>query len=256
MTTNQFYQFPIRTTKTSKNNEMTKTFKNLSLTLLLALVATVFTSCNDDNGGKELPEGTLYDIVTLVSNSDEGSVFEFRKDGDSPIITLVSSRKLDEKEVKPGQRMMIAYVPLSGVSYVSGGINLIGYRSVLNGDIQVGKAEDWNSFRTFNQKVTWINRSGQYLNVQANIFVKNEPKKYDLVVDESTLNDEYPVAYIIFIPDNEINGYVINGVASWNITKVWEKGSCKGLKVRWANEEGTSTEKVFEKGKEVIEPSK
>ena len=164
---------------------MTRKLKTLPI-LLLTIFAFALSSCNDDNH-KSLPDGTMFDIVTLVENNDKGSVFEFRKDGDSPLITLTSERKLDEKEVKVGQRIMIAYVPLSGVSYVSGSIDLIAYRSVFNGNIVIDKVSDWKL--THEQRVTFINRSGNYINVSAEIYVQNEPKVYNLVLDEKTLDN-------------------------------------------------------------------
>ncbi len=230
---------------------MTKSLKSLCLALLGTFVALSVTSCNEDSGNT-FPDETLYDIVTLVENNDSGSVFEFRKDGDSPVITLTSTRKLSD-EVKVGERLMIAYIPLSGVSYVSGSIELVGYRSVYNGPIVIGKSSDWKAFRTYDQRLTWINRSGNYLNVSAEIYILSQPRTYELVLDETTLNDEYPVAYIVFEPDTNGDGTMHTGYASWDISSVWALGTCKGLKVRLSNLDGKN-EFVFEKNPEDIKP--
>ena len=232
---------------------MTRKLKTLPI-LLLTIFAFALSSCNDDNH-KSLPDGTMFDIVTLVENNDKGSVFEFRKDGDSPLITLTSERKLDEKEVKVGQRIMIAYVPLSGVSYVSGSIDLIAYRSVFNGNIVIGKASDWNNFGTYEQRVTFINRSGNYINVSAEIYVQNEPKVYNLVLDEKTLDKEYPQAYIIYRPDSDLNGTMKTGYASWDISSVWALGTCKGLKISWVDENSNIQTRTFDKDQQQVKPA-
>lgn len=233
---------------------MTQFLKKLWLGSLAAVLAFASTSCNsdDDNGG--LPPGTLYDIVTLVSNTDQGSVFEFRRDGDSPLITLTSSRRVST-DFKDGDRLLIAYMPLSGVSYVSGSIDLYGTGNVINGDIQTGTAQEWNSFRTADQNVAFINRSGEYLNVRTEIYVRSQPKTYALVVDESTLDEEIPTAYIIFEPDTQGDTSLHTGYASWNLSKVWNLESVKGLKIVWSDgATGKTGERTFKKDIQQIEP--
>lgn len=213
-----------------------KTTKSLPLVALMAILA-LFTSCNKEPKGGTLPSGTLFDIVTLTANPETGAVFEFQKDGDSPVITLYSSTHLPDT-YKIGQRMLIAYEPTNGVSYVSGAIVLYGIQSVLNGDIEIGTASQWQNFMTQDQRLTYITRTGQYLNVQADVYVLSQPKTYALVCDESTLDSAWPVCYIIFISDTQGDGRMIQGRASWNISQVWNRENVEGIKVRLANTDG------------------
>ncbi len=231
---------------------MTKIIRNLCTALSCAAIGLFAVSCNDDKSN-DLPEGTLYDIVTLVSNNDNGTVFEFQKEGDSPMITLTSTRRVDSEIFKTGDRMLIAYLPLAS-SYASGPIELEATGQVINGDIIEGKASDWNSFRTYDQYLTFISRSGQYINVRSELYVRSAPKTYSLVVDEATLDQEYPTAYIIFIPDNEMDATLHTGYASWDISKVWNLPTVKGLKIRLSNTNGDN-EFTFKKDTPQIEPA-
>jgi len=231
---------------------MKKFLKYLSFSFILCAMALSLGACNEDNE-KSLPEGTLYDIVTLTANDDDGSVFQFQKDGDSPMITLVSSRKLPET-VKVGERLFIAYVPVGGVSYVSGAIDLIAYQSVLNDDIKIGTAEEYDGFLTEDQRLTYLTRTGKYLNVAAEIYVLHSPKIYRLVCDEETLDDKYPVCYIQFFTDSGADGRIYTGRASFDISEVWNRPNVEGIVVRLSNTDGAN-EFTFKKSKETITPT-
>ncbi len=227
---------------------MTTKIRTLMLALITLFGAATFTSCSDDNDGPDFPSNTLYDIVTFESSNESGTTFTLQKDGDSPLITYHSSRQLStDDNVKAGARLLIAYtIPDSRQAYTSGEINLLGYRSVYNGDIIVGESDDYASFLTQDQRITYLTRTGKYINVGAEIYVLNAPKTYQLVVDKATLGEAYPTAYIIFISDTTADGTIHQGYGSWDISAVWDLPTCKGLTLRVSDPSGQSEYK-FEK---------
>ena len=61
----------------------------ITLSLIaFAAAATMTTACSDPNDD----EPTVYtDIVSFTSQTDKGSSFTLRKEGDSPLVTLTSA---------------------------------------------------------------------------------------------------------------------------------------------------------------------
>ena len=84
--------------------------------LFPALFVAILASCSDKPKNDYYPEDMMVDIATYVSSSDNGSVFTLRKDGDSPLVTLTSTRVINENMFKPNTRVLIQYVPESGVA--------------------------------------------------------------------------------------------------------------------------------------------
>ena len=107
---------------------------------LLAVFFTIalgLTSCNtdDDNGGGV--DNLCADFVTFVSTGDQGTVFTFRKSGDSELITLTAPVKVDTQQIKLGSRVIIPYVPSGGQApYQSGPINLYNITRIINAGIE------------------------------------------------------------------------------------------------------------------------
>ena len=74
------------------------------------------------------------------------------------------------------------------------------------------------------------------------------------MLDEKTLDNEYPQAYIIYLPDSDLNGTMKTGYASWDISSVWALGTCKGLKISWVDENGSQT-RTFNKDQQQVKPA-
>lgn len=206
--------------------------------LTILSVLTLTTSCNSNDPAGPGVGDLFFDIATLESATDNGSTFTLRKDGDSPLVTLTSTvpkSQINADYFPVGCRLLIGYLPESGEAYVSGPVTLYILSYVYNGVIQESTAEATTNWNTASQQVNSIWRTGNWLNFHvmcdyASINLK--PNKYDLVVDETTLNDEYPKAYVIYEPDTRVNSVTQNFYASFNIAEVWNLPHVKGLQVQ------------------------
>jgi hypothetical protein len=229
--------------------------KLYSLTLsLLAGASMLLSSCSDSKDKNE-NDDTLIDIVTLVSTGDAGSLFTFQQDGDSPLISLTSNYVIDSQYVKPGERMMIAYVPTSGVAYQSGPINLVSYRDIINGKCLEGTASEYSSWGTEEQQIYSLWRTGNYINVHAGAYVKSAPKRYILVADKETLNDALPQLYLLFETDNNQSGALSAIYASFDISDIWNRSNVKGLRVHVNNAMGSNTIAIDKDSKDNLIPT-
>lgn len=234
---------------------MTTALRN-TLLGAIACVAIIcsLTACNSSSGDDPIrPDDKSYiDIVTLVAANKDGFSVNFRKDGDSPLVTLTCAQRVDTNLVKPGQRFLLQYWPMGGQQYVSGTATAYAYKPILNANVIFGTAQQYNAWNSEQQQIMKLWRTGTYLNVSALLTNKVTPKRYQLVVDEKTRNDAYPVARILFLSDDAFSGNDQQFWASFNIAQVWNQETCKGLRViANTNDPGT----LFEKdGQQTITP--
>lgn len=214
------------------------------------------TACNsDDNGGSGIPDNLCADFVTFVSTNDNGSVFTFRKSGDSGLITLTAPVKVDVNQLKPDTRVIIQYIPSGGQQpYQSGPINLYGITRIVNGGVEqkpLSTITTWG-YNTLNMMT--IGRSGKYLDVWAEAAFGGNPKRFVLAADQATLEDEYPQLYLVFVADDEI-ARIRPLYASFDLSSVWDLSTSKGVKVNYNTASGTETLTLQKSGREPLQPT-
>ena len=227
-------------------------FKFLAMLATIFSLAVMTTSCNDNDNGPE--NYVYYDIVTFVSQNDNGSTYTLHKDANSHLITYTASQRQDEKVVKPGTRIMIAYQLTDGrQSYTSGPIFLLGFQTVENGSLVEGTAEQYGQWMSagIQPKGFWV--TGNYLNMQFQGMIRNEVKTLDLVVDETTLGNKMPDVYLMYKPDDETAPWK-DIVASYDISLIWANMQYDGF-VLHVNSEFSSMPNMIEfKRTESIKP--
>ena len=218
-------------------------FKNFYA--FLAVIVTAFggvlTSCssNDEN-----TPAIFYDIATLTGMGTDGCTFTLRQVNDSPLVTLTSTYQLNNQTYKVGTRYLIAYSNETNQAFVSGGITLQALGYVYNSEITTGTSESTNQWRTEQQYLLAMWRAGEWINIQTNAtYDKERPTAYDLVVDETTLGNDYPEAFIIYEPDKSVNATTKLFYATFNIEEVWNRPNVKGLNVTFVGNNGPQTVK-------------
>lgn len=207
--------------------------KTSILYLLTALLCTgLMTSCKSNDDGVDW-SNVLYDICTLTSSNPSGSTVTLRKDGDSPLVTLTfANQQVDTERVAVGERFLIAYIPESGTAYESGPALMYGYMPIYNGVITEGTKDSTDSWATMMQSLQAMWRTGEWINIQTICTYSNDrPARYELVVDKSTLSDDYPRAYLLYEADDDAKANTKEFYASFNIADVWELDHIKGLSV-------------------------
>lgn len=235
------------------------TTKKLTTTLLAILFTITLglgvTSCNkDDNGGMPIPDNICADFVTFVSTNDQGTVFTFRKSGDSDLITLTAAVKVDTEQIKPGSRVIIQYVPSGGQEvYQSGPITLYGITRILNDGIEEEDMETIASWGHDPINVHTIARSGQYLDLWAEANCGSKPKRFVLVADKATLENEYPELYLIFVTDDDL-GRTRQIYASFDLSKVWDLETSLGAKLTYYTGSGTETMTLHKSTRVPLQP--
>lgn len=236
--------------------------KKFKLTNLISAILAVITiglvtvSCNSNSstpGG--FPDNMQTDFATLVSTSNDGTIFTLRKSGDSPLVTLSAAVKVDESVIKVGSRVIISYVPSGGQGvYESGPITLYGLAGVFNAAITKEPMTTIDSWQSQRLKMMMISRSGQYLDIWAELEYKTEPQRFVLAVDESTVDNDFPEVYLVFSSDMTSIGTPRQFYASFDLSSVWDLESCKGLVIHYNDTAGNKTLKLEKEGKLPLQP--
>lgn len=220
---------------------MKRIFKKVfSLLTVCLLTGMLTTSCNNGNDDYIIVN---YDIATLDAVTSTGMVLSFRKINDSELVTLTTNQVPQDKPTV-GKRYLIMYTTESGNPYESGPATLyygLGY--VYNGEITTGTpVTDDGTWTTKGQDLKSMWRAGKWINIITNATIGEvDPAKYELIVDESTLDNDIPEAYIVYEPDGSANATTREFYASFNISSVWDRPNVQGLRVNYMSFGGKMT---------------
>lgn len=230
-----------------------KLFTKISIILSIIMISAGFTACNsDDTPG--MPDNTCFDFVTFVSSSDKGSVFEFRKSGDSELITLTAQTRIDSEKIKPGTRLIIQYIPSGGQKpYESGAITLYGIAQVINGKPVEKTHAEIEAMHNEPIKMVTIGRSGNYVDIWAQGFGAGGNYTFEIVLDQETADSEYPEAYLVYTYSN-IEGSTRQIYASFDISDVLSKTTSKGININYYTSTGMESSRLDKSMTLPIEP--
>ena len=223
--------------------------KTLALLFSSLILLAVSTSCNDKDN--QLPENIMFDFATFVESNSNGTACEVQQLNDSPVAYLFfpNAKNLSTQAYKPGTRVYIAYSMDDNKFYTSGTGTLYGIAPIYNGVIKEGTAASTNQWKTMSQNIQSMWRTGKWINISTQctyIDYNQLPKKFELVADTETLNDDYPVVYLIYEPAESKDANTKSFDASINIESVWDLPNVKGIKLKYvSNMEGE--EYTFEK---------
>ncbi|MDE6490913.1 MAG: hypothetical protein K2L49_07115 [Muribaculaceae bacterium] len=195
--------------------------------ILTAVIAIVMMwGCSSEDPSESV---TLYDIVVFDGNVDGSACFSFRKNGDSPLIELVApGRVLESESVNTGDRILIAYIPVSGEAYRSGDIDLKSVALINSDRLREGDVAGWDATPVYVQSI-W--RSGVYINLECKLDYADAKRSFYLVLDRSTAGNPVPELYIVHDMGELPPNFARRIYASWDISDVWDSPDCRGVKV-------------------------
>lgn len=213
--------------------------------VLLPLIAVVMQACKgDDEPASSIPRGAVYDFVTLLESSEEGSVLTMRKNADSPLITYFSDIDFSRiQTIHDGDRLIICYDRVGGEIYTSGNIVIYGYVQLSGTDQKMltGSYDEYAGWRCPPMKANALWRTGNFINLDADIsvFQAHRPETLVIVADQATINDGYPELHIYYKNEENNDGDNPYRVyASFDISEIWKKPSCRGVIVNYPDDSG------------------
>lgn len=200
--------------------------------LLCLLAVWLLTSCRDEPDRPDQGVATYQNIATFVGNNDRGlSMLQYREINDSPLVTLTLQGTIDQNQAPTGTRMLVTYTLPEGVAYgTSTAIEASSLNVIYNGTVKTDATTlpDMNTSEGI--YVMTLYRSGEYINLMAQLPACSGKRKFSLVADPATLGSDIPTLYLTTSADNE-QGFNRKTVASFNMTPVWNLATCRGVKL-------------------------
>lgn len=227
---------------------MANRIKHFGIALGAATAVLGAVSCSDDDKGPDTRYAVLYDVVEYLDQTANGTRFSLYAPDAEDCVTLTSSSPLDMGELEPGKCLLLAYVPCDGKAYISGTVNVRAIGAVTNDKLMKGPAEslaDWDRDEVW---LTSLWRAGGFIVTRIQLVYDPQPRQFRLVVDEETIDDEYPDAYLVNIRKNDNENYMRQYYVAWDVSALWTYDYIKGLRVHVNNSNNTSlTTFVIEK---------
>ncbi len=203
---------------------------------VVSLVQASLTVACDDEDKAEVHNATLYDIVEFVAQDGTGTVFAlWRPDAVKPVTLTTSSPVINTSVVELGESVFLAYTPLAGEAYKPGVIEVSAYGTVNNSPLMKSpteKLDGWDSEPIYLMSL-W--RAGNKVCMRLRMTYDMAPRMFSLVVDEATIGDEYPTAYLYHKRPADVPNFSRQYYAAFDVTSMWNTPGCKGLRIRVSN---------------------
>lgn len=216
----------------------------LFLLLPAMTLAVALTGCGDDVPYSDT--ATLYDIVTYGGSEDGVAIFAMRASNDSPLLTLTATGVDVDPAIGEGDRMLLGYIPASGVPYTSGEVSVVSMGAINNVPMKEDAIADirWDADPIYLNSI-W--RTGCYINVYCRVSYSAKPRLLSLVADRETLGDPVPQLYLVHDLLGEPDSYTRRAYLSVDVSDVWRLETCRGITVHVADSNLPTTEYTFMK---------
>ncbi len=212
-------------------------------TLLFAIPAAALAlaglgSCmgDDESGrpGSVIPDNAFYNFATYNGSDQNTSSFTVNRDGDAGSATITFARAFDDKQLKAGARVYMAYTTASGQQYVSGPGTLYSLADVSGGEPV--EATEANSVRLSTPvKLREMKRTGDYLNIIFEIPVSSSLRAMKLTEAPNPKDPAYPVLGFYIVSDVQ-EGTFRQARVSFDVDDVLDAEGVKGFKVAYKSD--------------------
>lgn len=227
--------------------------KLLKLTSFIILALSMSLSGCNGNTGPFQEEFVSYDIVCFDNQSNNsGATFSlYKPDADVKIEYHDPISRLDTALVKPGDRLLLGYVP-EGLPYESGRVRITGYSTISNDALRVsenGVEQEMPHWRSNGIYLYSMWRTGPYLNVHGRLVYSENERTLSLVIDRHDVVDEkaLPVLRLIYQSMEHLDNFEREFYASFDISALWDKDWVDGIEVRLNNTNLKQDSFIFKK---------
>lgn len=193
-----------------------------SLFILTAFAAlTILTGCDDSDSVNGPVDVTSWDIATFTGNSAGHATFTVSPGDDAPVAILTADRTLESENIKPGDRVYIAYVPADNRPYTTCSITLLTVSRINQADVE---AVDFNPNDGWDKDPVYLLtawRTGTYLNIYCRLPYSTEPRIFTVTADRATVGTPRPQLYLHHTLPEAVNSFSRAYYASFDISAIW-----------------------------------
>lgn len=211
--------------------------KAIAAVAIAAAPAIMLQGCDEGENGNDSVIATLYDVVELKEQTAEATEFLlYRPDADEAV-TLTTGRPVfsASDEIEAGDCVFMAYMPDNGMSYASGTVKVRAWGRVNNGVLLKGAPE---SLDGWNADPVWLMslwRAGGKVVVRSMLTYDTEPRQFALMIDETTVSEEYPDAYLVHKRRSDRPNFKRQYYSAFDVSDLWSCATCKGLRIHVNN---------------------
>lgn len=199
----------------------------ISLLVAIAAVAALPGCKESDTSG---PAGQFCSsIVTFAGNDSGESVFEYRVEGDSPLIRLTGGLRLDESKVAVGSRLLMAYGVEPGKDPLDGGrVEIYSLQYVINDTVTLTDRLPSEPGPLY---LLTLTRSGEYIDIFARM-QKTPLRSIAIVADTSAIDaDGLMPLCVTAVDPTQPTSYQSQAVASLWIGPAWSNPRIRGVRI-------------------------
>ena len=193
--------------------------------LLLLAIAFAMTAC-DANPDLDT-EQRRYDMVTYMGYHDGEAAWQFIRPGDEGVDNMVAT--MDEPtDIRPGQRVLLSY----SVETALPRITVWGYTygNVASDSLRVN-VKPVEEYAKHPIKLGALWRTGNYINLHAEVEYTGSPRWFYLLMDKATWNSDTVDCYLVHNTFGATKYFWRQTYASFYVGGAWKKQSCCALRV-------------------------
>lgn len=202
-------------------------------------LGAVLCGCSDGQSD-EVRYATLYDVVEFTSQQDGLTVFSLYLPEREDAVKLSALSPVNLGKLEIGESLLLAYTPVNGEAYVTDDIEVKGIGAVTNFKLLKGSPE---SLSDWNEDPVWLSslwRAGRNVVMRVSLVYDSHPRVFRLVVDETTMDNEYPDAYLVNIRRSDGDNFLRQYYVAFDLYAFWTHPQYKGLKIHVNNSNNPS----------------
>lgn len=199
--------------------------------------AIMASGCSEGENENAVHVATLYDVVELKEQSNGQTVFELYLPDSDEAVTLTAEGSVfdDSDEMAPGDCLFLAYTPVDGNAYESGPITVEAWGRTTNEALMQGEPESLEGWDSDGVWLMSLWRAGGKVVMRVRLTYDVAPRLFALVVDKTTIEDEYPEAYLVHIRKSDVPNFMRQYYITFDVSALWTYQTCKGLRIHVNN---------------------
>lgn len=219
------------------------------LPLIIAVVSTL-CACDSHHDTEAPQDNFRYDFVTYDGYTDGIAQFIYQPRLDGTPVTLLAHMQKSPSITK-GRRVLLNYyitnhsdMPTSGTQEVK----VKGITSIITDTLRLAAKARIDTMASENIRLLSIWRSGQYININAEVLHTGKARWFYLLADKATFSNDVVDCYLIHNTFGAQTYHWRKAYASFYIGAAWNKPSCKAIRIHLNDEIAPGThEYCFER---------
>lgn len=206
--------------------------------ILAAIAAALLPSCDDSDQHTHNP--TVYNIVELASRDEYGTVFHYYPaPGNVPQALVAKTRSAVDAE--PGECVFLGYTETGEPGEDGVPVAVKSVARILNTQAKIATEEELRGWDAEPIRLLAIWRAGEKIILRCLLTADESPRYFGLLIDEATLADQVPTAYIYHRRDNPAPNYTSQYYTAFSLAPLLhpadgqEAPAYTALRVRFAN---------------------